>query len=106
MKPLILLACCVSFAAHAEYYTGNSLLALMRGNTNEQIAALGYVTGAADALRGTTHCTPNAVTVGQVHDMTRQAIEDMPQMRHHTADSFVSYVLNKSWPCPKRGTGT
>ena len=106
MKPIILLACCASFAAHAEYYSGNALLSLMRGSVMEQGIAMGYVSGAADALRGTTHCIPHSVTVGQVYDMTKQAIEDTPALRHHSADSYISFVLNKAWPCPKRGTGT
>lgn len=100
LLPLMLIA-----SAHAEFYSGNKLLELMQGSHTEQMAALGYVIGAADATRGVGHCIPSQVTAGQVNDMVKQQLENNPSLRHITADIHVVYALGKAWPCPKKEKG-
>lgn len=105
MKRLILvgLLACAS-AAHAEFYTGNDLLRMMRGNNAEQAAAFGYVVGVSDALHKITLCVPNGVTVGQVNDVVLLWLDRNPQSRHFSADSMVVAALSPIWGC-KKGTG-
>lgn len=105
MRPLILavlLAC--AGAAHAEFRTGNRLLSEMNDSTYfAQGMAMGYVIGVADANNGTNHCLPATATVGQLHDMVKNMLIETPAVRHLPADTIVNYVLNKAWPCAKKG---
>lgn len=101
------LAACV--AAHAEFWDGNKLLHNLTGNHSEQMMALGYVIGVADAVRGVHYC-PNSpsITAGQVNDLVRLHLERTPSIRHLTADTIVAASLGVVWPCPKsnqRGSG-
>ena len=100
---LILVACSVSLASHAEFKDGNKLLADMTGNHSTQMNAIGYVTGVADALAGVTFCGPATVTAGQIYDMTKQYLELYPANRHNTADRIINHVLKSAWPCAQRG---
>jgi hypothetical protein len=86
-------------AAHAEFKDGNKLLRELRGDNIDQVHAMGYVIGVADALRGITHCPPSNVTVGQLSDMVKQHLEASPSTRHLTADVHVGFVLKQAWPC-------
>lgn len=90
---------------HAEFKDGNRLLMEMTGNNMQQMAAIGYVAGAADAYLNVTHCMPGTVTLGQVHDMTKQYLEANPSQRHYSADSLVNAVLTATWPCARKGRG-
>lgn len=89
--------------AHAEFLDGNKLLSLMSNtnNANMQINALSYIAGVADSLHGVLSCPPPNVKLGQIYDMTKQALEEAPSERHSSADSFVRYVLIQTWPCKK-----
>ena len=104
MKKFLLIALLVSASAHAEFYTGNDLLRMMRGNTVEQANAFGYVVGVSDALHKITLCVPSGVTVGQANDIVKAYLEVSPQVRHFSADSLVSAALMAVWPC-KKGAG-
>ena len=105
MKRLICIALLGCGTAHAEFYTGNDLLRMMRGGTLEQANALGYVVGVADALHKITLCVPNGVTVGQANDVVLNWLDRNPQARHFSADSVVAAALGQSWAC-KKGAGT
>lgn len=98
MKRFLILAL-VCGSAHAEFKDGNKLLAEMNGSHGNQMMALGYVTGVADALMGVLVCPSANVTAGQLHDMTKQYLEQYPANRHNSADRIISYVLRSAWPC-------
>ena len=88
---------------HAEFKDGNRLLSQLNSTGMEYMNALGYVTGVADTLYGVTHCAPANVTAGQITDMVRNYLENVPATRHHSADRHVHHVLKSAWPCPERG---
>ena len=104
MRSAVLALCFVAAGAHAEFKDGNKLLSEMNGSQFQQMSALGYVVGVADALDGVTVCSPNSVTAGQIHDMVKQFLENNPGLRHFTGDAIVNRVLSKAWPC-KKGSG-
>ncbi|CAB4134774.1 hypothetical protein UFOVP274_60 [uncultured Caudovirales phage] len=100
------LAICLMFPviAHAEFWTGNQLLAKMQDpSAGERMFALGYVSGVSDALTGVVTCPPLSVTVGQVNDMVRSLLEANPGDRHKSADIFVRAAMQAQWPCKKSG---
>jgi hypothetical protein len=94
-------------APHAEFYTGNDLLSLIRdGSPVKTTQALGYIAGVHDVGFGANHCTPSSVTAGQLLDLVRQTLEGVPQHRDKSADSLVLITLKAAWPCkqaPARG---
>jgi hypothetical protein len=96
---LSLALACVS--ARAEFVTGNELLTRMNGDATARAFALAYVAGVHDSMRGIAHCSPESVTLGQVHDMTRQLLDRLPSDRHMSADQFVVAALTQAWPCEK-----
>lgn len=99
-----MIALLASAGAHAEFYTGNDLLRMMRGNTVEQANAFGYVVGVSDALHKINLCVPHGVTVGQTNDVVLNWLERNPQSRHFSADSLVVAALSQIWAC-KKGAG-
>lgn len=103
MKQLLLIAALVCTSAHAEFKSGNKLLEDMTSSSMNQMNALGYVTGVADALMGITFCMPPTVNAGQVYDMVKLYLENNPANRHNTADRIVNHVLKNVWPCAQRG---
>ena len=103
MKKLITIAALMCGAAHAEFFSGNDLLAKINSaDAYDRALAIGYVIGVFDARSGADHCPPSNVTSGQVRDMVRSHLEATPATRHFTADVQVRYVLSKAWPCPKK----
>lgn len=106
MKKLILALALTTPLAHAEFRTGNKLLDEMTGeSTYSKGVALGYIMGVTDSGGGTNHCPPATVTAGQLQDMVKNTLSDVPAIRHMPADAIVYYVLNKAWPCAKKGGG-
>ena len=101
LAAIVLLTC--SMAAHAEFKDGNTLLSDMNGSYGNQMNALGYVTGVADALMRITYCPPMTINAGQVNDMVKQYLEQFPANRHNTADRIIGHVLKSAWPCSQRG---
>lgn len=105
MKKWIAIACLAwSTIAHAEFFDGNSLLAKMNSaSLADEMVALGYVMGVADAHREVTYCkSPETVTSGQMRDIVKIYLERYPQTRHYTADVLVGRALGIVWPCAKR----
>lgn len=103
MKRLIAIALLASASAHAEFKDGNMLLADMNSTPINQMNALGYVTGVADALMRITYCPPSNINAGQVYDMAKQYLEAYPTLRSFAADSLINRVLSNAWPCAKKG---
>ena len=105
MKRILLLALFCG-SAHAEFMTGNKLLANMQGSTSDQIYAIGYVIGVADAVRGVSYCPPETVSAGQLSDMVKNFMINTPSIRHFAGDVIVNHVLKSTWPCAERKKGT
>ena len=103
MKRLILaLALVVGTAQAGTFWDGNKLYNKLQGNTMEQMQALGYIMGVADAVDTITVCSPTTVTSGQMLDIMKQYLESTPTVRHLPADSLISVVLGRVWPCEKK----
>ena len=97
---LTMLACCVCTVAQAQFWTGNRLLEeIVDDEAVSNGLALGFVMGVTDANGGSNHCPPKNVTSGQVMDMVKEMLVDIPEIRHLPAAAIVEYKLNKVWPC-------
>ena len=104
MKLAAIILLVVSGTAHAgTFWDGNKLHNKLQGNTLEQMQALGYIMGVADALDTATVCAPTNVTAGQLNDIIKNYLENTPAVRHLAADSLISAVLGRVWPCQKKG---
>jgi hypothetical protein len=106
MKKLLVGLLMVPALAHAEFESGNSLLAdIQSAEIGKRMHALGYVKGVADVYVNVTFCVPKnaSITAGQISDMVRNHLEMNPAIRHHTAESIINGVLTKAWPCAANG---
>lgn len=106
MKAVAMALVMMSTAAQAEFFTGNELLTYMNGSASQQSVAMGYVAGAFDAATGSRICPPASVTLAQVRDMTKQALERLPSERHASADAFIVAVSANAWPCRQQPRGS
>jgi hypothetical protein len=106
MKHLVLtlLATASIGVAHAEFADGNKLLSDMNGDAMDRMHALGYITGVFDAGRSIVHCPPTNITAGQINDMVKNYLTNIPADRHLTGDAIIFKVLKGVWPCAKRGS--
>ena len=107
MRKLLATLLLVPAIAHAEFETGNSLLAdIQSSSVGQRMHALGYIKGVADVYMHVTFCPPNGgagITAGQINDMVRNHLEMNPATRHKTAESLINGVLKSAWPCPTNG---
>ena len=101
LAAIALLLC--STVAYAEFRDGNKLLSEMNGGHSDRMYAMGYIAGVADTLSGVTVCGPYSITLGQMHDMVKQYLEQYPADRHNSADRIINHVLKSAWPCAKKG---
>jgi len=82
-------------------YTGQDLHTRF---SSDRVTALAYIAGVADSQSGITICIPpGQVTLGQMGDMVKQALERIPSERHLSADVYVQVTLSSRWPCARRG---
>lgn len=89
-KLLAALLLALATTAHAEFVTGNNLLAsLKKADAAERAAAIGYIVGVADTLEGSVSCLPKSVTVPQVVDLVVQWLEHNPRLRHNSGDREI-----------------
>jgi len=102
MKRAVLALALVGCSAHAEFKSGNTLLAQIKGDNLDYIHANGYVIGVYDTLQGVTHCPPAGITAGQVTDIVKNYLEVNPETRHNSADRLIGIVLKSTWPCAQR----
>lgn len=105
MKKTLLatLLACLSVAAHADFFTGNDLLAKLQDTTPYMKGiGMGYIIGTFDTSSSITHCPPQNVTAGQVRDVVTQSLLLNPATRHMPAESLVQQALMKEWPCSKK----
>lgn len=107
MKTL-LVSLCLALAhsvSYAEFKDGNKLLGELKDTSSfyNQGVAMGYITGVADSLVGVMFCPPPNVTAGQLNDMVKNYLENVPAERHMSADLVVTKVMKTMWPCKKSG---
>ena len=103
MKKLLLTLALVAGTAQAgSFWDGNKLHSKLRGDIGDQMQALGYIMGVADAGESVSICAPNNVTAGQMHDIMKNYLESAPAVRHLAADSLITVVLGRVWPCEKK----
>ena len=100
-KTLLAILLASAGVAQAEFLDGNKLLSMMR-TPGETTIAIGYITGAADALNGSLVCLPSGTTAGQARDVVRNFLESAPQHRSSSADLIVGAALVEHWPCKKK----
>jgi len=104
VKRLILSLALVCAGAHAEFKDGNKLYDQMTSGVNSDwFNAIGYITGVADAGRGSISCPPANLTAGQLFDMVKQQMANLPGGRHYSADVIINVIMMQAWPCPKKG---
>jgi hypothetical protein len=105
---LIVAAFCALLAvsvAHAEFFTGNTLLAKCQSaDLGDRYDCLGYISGAADAAQHRSYCPPATATRGQIRDIVVAVMLRAPDIRHETADVIVAAALGQVWPCAPRQT--
>lgn len=107
MRNLLIITALLCTSAQAQQssimYTGQDLLNRLASNP---ALANGYIAGVHDSQTGVTICIPpGTVTLGQMSDMVKQALERVPSERHMPADLYVQATLSNRWPCAKRGGG-
>lgn len=103
MKKLIASLLFVPIMAHAEFFSGNDLLEkLQSADVLSRVQALGYIQGVADAAQNALSCVPNGVTAGQLNDMVKNYLQNVPANRNKSADSIIVYILRQTWPCANR----
>ena len=107
MKKLLIVAALLCGGAHAQrssiLYSGQDLYNKL---SSDRLSAMGYIAGVADSQSGVTICIPpGQVTLGQMADMVKQALERVPSERHTSADIYVQVALEGRWPCAKKGSG-
>ena len=103
MKKLILVLVLVAGTAQAgTFWDGNKLYNKLNGSIFEQGQALGYIMGAADAMDSVVVCAPLNATAGQMQDMVKNYLDNYPAVRHFAADTLISVVLGRVWPCDKK----
>lgn len=91
-------------SAQAQIRTGNTLLDdLQSENVVNRMFAVGYISGVADFGNGGNHCIPNRATFGQMSEIIRKFVSENPEIRDISADVIVLGVLQKTWPCAKKG---
>ena len=107
MKKLLIGLLIIPAIAHAEFETGNTLMAKMTGESPQRMFALGYVAGVFDANQRVTHCAPDGpgITNGQINDIVFSYLSNNPSIRHRTADVLIQDALKQIWPCANRNPG-
>ena len=90
-------------SARAEFYSGNEILQRMQSESLvEQVIAIGFVGGVADAFDMIFFCPPPGATVGQARDIARRYLVLNPGLRHKGAAGLVSDALAEAWPCERK----
>jgi len=106
MKKLLTIAVLsVSLSAQAEFVSGNQLHAFLNGDSSEVVLGKGYIAGVFDAYHGVSHCSPAGVSLGQVSDMTKITLASEPATRNESASLLILSMLQRYWPCAKKGKG-
>ena len=107
MKYALLLSALMVLPAHAEFQSGNTLLAaLQETDYFSKGYAMGYIVGVADTTQGITQCMAPSATAKQAQDIVLQFLLANPAIRNKTADLLVQSALKQVWPCPVKPKGS
>ncbi len=99
------IALLISAQARAEFYTGNQLYERMQhGTPLSEGIAIGYVMGVFDRGHSVEHCAPETVTAGQVFDLVKSVMQQLPSIRNNSADTIVMSVIKSQWPCASKSS--
>jgi adenylate cyclase len=105
MKKLLAALLFAPALAHASFMSGNELLSRMNGEAHQQLHAIGYIQGVVDAYTDLFICPPNNITAGQVRDMIKNYLTNLPAQRHRPADILIREGLSSVWPCKQGNSG-
>jgi hypothetical protein len=106
MKKLLAALLFVPAMASAEFVSGNDLYKDLRSaEISDNIYALGYIAGVADAGQSGSHCIPNTVNLGQIQDMTFDYLRRNADVRNLSADVLIGLMLLERWPCKNKSKG-
>ena len=99
----IVLAALLATSAHADFKSGNELLAgINSDNYYNKGSSLGYITGVVDAYGEIFLCPPTTITGGQVQDIVRSYLTQNPSTRHQGASVLVYSAMVEFFPCKKK----
>lgn len=85
--------------------TGNDFVGLCSSDevTVEKAVCTAYVRGLFDAFRlACGICPPDGVTIPQMFEIGRKAIQELPQDRHKPASFLIWESWFSAFPCPKK----
>lgn len=88
-----------TISANAEFIDGNLLLSRILGTEVDQVHALGYTIGVADATINNLWCPPEQMKAMDVLNLTKAMLIASPSKRHLSADVFVVAALKTAYPC-------
>lgn len=98
-----LAALLIAGSAQAAFWDGNTLLSrLTSDDAALRLSGLAYVMGVHDSLEKINHCPPTNATAGQMRDIVRNYLTNLPAERHLSAESLVLKALELAFPCQKR----
>jgi hypothetical protein len=106
MKKLLISLMFIPVMASAEFVSGNDLYRDLRSDkVSDNLYALGYIAGVADAGQSGSHCIPSTVNLGQIQDMTVDYLRRNADVRNLSADILVGLMLLERWPCKNKSKG-
>jgi len=93
----------LTLPAHAEGLTGatgNGIYKMSKGDADQQIAAVFYVTGATEILVASrAACPPPDVEHDRVFEIVISTLTLHPQLREKQASAVIAGILGVKWPC-------
>ena len=110
---LAVVLCALSFNAMADYYGGNNIAewsdARMKAKAGTadsmdyvNVGILrGLAIGVHDAFEGTSICSPDQATNGQIVDTVAVYVANHPEKRTENASKLALEALVKAYPCKK-----
>ena len=99
----ILLAALLATSAHADFKSGNEILDNINSdNYYSKGNAMGYIMGVVDAYSGIYICPPATITGGQIQDIVKSYLVQMPSVRHEGASMLVFRAMVEFFPCKKK----
>ena len=108
MKKLLIALLLVTSSAKAQFLTGNDLYTrITSADGLDKIFAAGYISGVFDTGHGTFHCaTGSKLTIGQIIDVSKNYLEQNPEVRNISADLVVTASFARVWPCSLKKKGS
>lgn len=95
---------CISATVNAEFIDGNLLLSRMLGTNTDQIYAIAYTVGVADASMNTMWCPTTDIRASEVVELTKAVLIAAPAKRHLSGDVFVIAALKNAYPCANKSS--